>query len=131
METPAMFDRSPTYEALLRVASEREARAAYHSLIQITVLGRRAAPKATLTDRRALYRRAGLAPITRPLDLAGLGCDLFCTDRRALIYLLWVLNGHRVHSTHQIERRYGPLLNEALEILGIPDPAQPRPATEG
>jgi hypothetical protein len=131
----AMFDRSPTYDALRRAGSERQARAAYQSLIQITVVGRRAAPKATLTDRRAFYRRAGLAPISRSqaADLAGIAYDLFLDpcDRQELGFLLWVLNGHKVHSIYQIERRYAPLLDEATELLRLPNAGRPRPAMEG
>jgi hypothetical protein len=132
MET-AMFDRSPTFDALRRAGTERQARTAYNSLIQISVLGRRAAPKATLNDRRALYRRAGLAPLVWPADLAGIAYDLFLDpcDRLEMGYLLWVLNGHKVQSIDQIEYRYGELISVAAEILRLPNAGRPRPQTEG
>ncbi len=81
--------------------------------------------RATHFRHKATLRRAGLAPVQTPGDLADLGRDLGVTDRESLAHLLWNLNTVRRSPDAQKKsfstalEAWDSFLTEAINILAL------------
>lgn len=75
-------------------------------------------PQHTLKVRRAALRRAGIAPLVAPEDLAALATDLKVRTETELVRLLWVLNDDKSQSFVAAARRWWECQSELAPLGG-------------
>ena len=120
-----MISNTETYARLVRATGDSPrhrawAGAAFADLEAIAAYERPELPiaRTTLRSRRAMFRRAGLAPITEASGLATLARDIGAPTRESLARLLWVLNADRQGRRAKVEARYAVLIADAIGLLG-------------